>query len=106
MFPSSASQLQQPNGRSAPDPLLSCPVPHAPTDRIVLAHGEGARMTRRLIRDVLLNAFDNEYLRPMADSAVLPRFDGQVVMTTDSYVVSPLFFPGGDIGKLTVHGTI
>jgi hydrogenase expression/formation protein HypE len=75
-------------------------------DRILLAHGEGARLTRRLIRDVLLDAFDNDFLRPMADSAVLPRIDGQVVMTTDSYVVSPLFFPGGDIGKLAVNGTI
>jgi hydrogenase expression/formation protein HypE len=63
-------------------------------------------LTRRLIRDRLLDAFDNEFLRPMADAAVLPRIDGPVVMTTDSYVVSPLIFPGGDIGKLAVHGTI
>jgi hydrogenase expression/formation protein HypE len=59
-----------------------------------------------LIRDVLLDAFNNEFLRPMADAALLPPIDGQMVMTTDSYVVSPLFFPGGDIGKLAVHGTI
>jgi hydrogenase expression/formation protein HypE len=81
-------------------------VPQPPGDRILLAHGEGARLTRRLIRDVLLDAFDNQYLRPLADGAVLPPLAGSLVMTTDSYVVSPLFFPGGDIGKLAVHGTI
>src|SRR5215831_8307940 len=75
-------------------------------DRIVLAHGEGARLTRCLIRDVLLDAFDNEYLRPLSDAAVLPPIDGQLALATDSYVVSPLFFPGGDIGKLAVHGTV
>lgn len=88
------------------EPLLSCPMPHPAGDRILLAHGEGARLSRRLIREVLLDAFDNEFLRPLADSAVLPCFEGQPVMTTDSYVVSPLFFPGGDIGTLAVHGTI
>jgi hydrogenase expression/formation protein HypE len=54
----------------------------------------------------MLEAFDNEYLRPLADGAVLAPVVGQLVMTTDSYVVSPLFFPGGDIGKLAVNGTI
>ena len=95
-----------PNARPNSGLSISCPVPHSPGERILLAHGEGARLTRRLIRDVLLDAFDNEFLRPMADAAVLPRIDGQVVMTTDSYVVSPLFFPGGDIGRLAVHGTV
>jgi hydrogenase expression/formation protein HypE len=83
-----------------------CPVPHAPTDRILLAHGEGGRLTRRLIRAVFLEALDNAFLRPLADAAILPAIDGQMVLTTDSYVVSPLFFPGGDIGVLAVHGTI
>jgi hydrogenase expression/formation protein HypE len=73
---------------------------------VLLAHGEGARLTRRLIREELLAAFDNEFLRPLADGAVLPALDGRVVFTTDSYVVSPLFFPGGDIGKLAVHGAV
>lgn len=75
-------------------------------DLVQLAHGEGAGLTRRLIREVLLEAFDNEFLRPLSDGAVLPHFNGQLVMSTDSYVVSPLFFPGGDIGKLAVHGTV
>jgi hydrogenase expression/formation protein HypE len=73
---------------------------------VLLAHGEGARLTRRLVRELLLEALDNEFLRPLADGAVLPAIDGPLVLTTDSYVVSPLFFPGGDIGKLAVHGTV
>ena len=85
---------------------LSCPVPLGPGERILLAHGEGARLTRRFIREVLLGALDNEYLRPLGDASVLPLLDGQLVVTTDSSVVSPLFFPGGDIGKLAVHGSV
>jgi hydrogenase expression/formation protein HypE len=85
---------------------LSCPVPHASSDRILLAHGEGGRLTRRLVRELLLPAFDNEYLRLLGDGAVLPAADGRLVLTTDGSVVSPLFFPGGDIGKLAVHGTV
>jgi hydrogenase expression/formation protein HypE len=85
---------------------VSCPVPHPAADRILLAHGEGGRLTRRLIRELLLPAFDNEFLRPLADGAVLPAPVGRLVITTDGSVVSPLFFPGGDIGKLAVHGAI
>src|SRR5262249_24282163 len=66
----------------------------------------GARLTRKLIADTLKPAFDNEWLRPLADAAVLPAINGPFALTTDSYVVSPLFFPGGDIGKLAVHGTV
>lgn len=84
----------------------ACPLPHPPGDRILLAHGEGARLSRRLVRDVVLEALDNEYLRPLADGATLPAIDGRLVLTTDSFVVSPLVFPGGDIGTLAVHGTV
>jgi hydrogenase expression/formation protein HypE len=87
-------------------PGVSCPLPHGPGERVLLAHGEGARLTRRLIREVLLGAFDNEFLRPLADASTLPPVDGPLVVTTDSSVVSPLFFPGGDIGKLAVHGSV
>jgi hydrogenase expression/formation protein HypE len=58
------------------------------------------------VRDILLPAFDNEFLRPLGDGAVLPAPEGKLVLTTDSSVVSPLFFPEGDIGKLAVHGTV
>ena len=94
------------NDESRLGPALACPVPHGVGDRILLAHGEGARLSRRLIRDVLLSAFDNHYLRPLSDGAVLPPILGQPVVSTDTYVVSPLFFPGGDTGKLAVHGTV
>lgn len=88
------------------EPSFSCPAPQPPGARVLLAHGEGARLSRRLVREVILEALDNEYLRPMADAALLPPVAGPLAFTTDSYVVSPLFFPGGDIGKLAVHGTI
>lgn len=73
---------------------------------MLLAHGEGARLTRRLIRDTILDAFSNDYLSLLGDGAILPPIDGSVVVSTDSYVVSPLFFPGGSIGDLAVNGTI
>lgn len=85
---------------------LTCPVPRAFNDQVLLAHGEGARLTRQLIRNLLASAFDNEFLRPLGDGAVLPAMNGRLVFSTDSYVVSPLFFPGGDIGRLSVFGTI
>ncbi len=83
-----------------------CPTPYADTERIQLAHGEGARLSRRLIRQELLAAFVNPFLAPLADAATLPELGGRLVMTTDSSVVNPLFFPGGDIGALAVHGAI
>ena len=85
---------------------LGCPVPRAEGERVLLAHGEGGRLTRRLIRELLLPRLDNDALRPLADGAVVAAPAGRMVLTTDSYVVSPLFFPGGDIGKLAVHGTV
>lgn len=84
----------------------SCPVPLGTGDRVLLAHGEGGRLTRRLIRDLLADLLDNPFLRPLADGAVLPGLDGELVLSTDGFVVSPLFFPGGDIGSLAVHGTV
>lgn len=87
------------------DPSI-CPRPFENTDHVLLAHGEGARLTRQLIHDIILPHFDNEWLSPLGDAAILPSMTGQPVITTDSYVVSPLFFPGGDIGQLSVFGTI
>lgn len=85
---------------------ITCPVPVGDGDCILLAHGEGARLTRRLIRQELLAAFGNPFLAPLSDAATLPDLGGRLVMTTDSSVVSPLFFPGGDIGKLAIHGAV
>jgi hydrogenase expression/formation protein HypE len=86
---------------------LSCPATaDAPSDRITLAHGEGGRLMRQLIERQIIPQLDNEYLRVAGDAAALPALRGPLAMTTDSFVVSPLFFPGGDIGSLSVYGTV
>ncbi|MEI7611057.1 MAG: hydrogenase expression/formation protein HypE [Rhodospirillaceae bacterium] len=74
--------------------------------RIDLGHGSGGRATAQLVAELFVPAFDNPWLAQGNDQAVLARPTGPLVMTTDSYVVSPLFFPGGDIGSLAVHGTV
>ena len=81
----------------------------APTDtvdRIVLAHGGGGELTGQLIQQHLLSQLNNERLAPLTDGAVLPWKAGELVFTTDSYVVTPLEFPGGDIGRIAVAGTV
>jgi hydrogenase expression/formation protein HypE len=75
-------------------------------ERIVLAHGSGGKATQTLIEAVFLEAFANPMLAPLEDGAVLTAHGGRLAFTTDSYVVSPLFFPGGDIGDLAVNGTV
>ncbi|NBC35237.1 hydrogenase expression/formation protein HypE [Novosphingobium sp. FSY-8] len=73
---------------------------------IEMAHGGGGRATARLIRQIFARHFANPLLDQGHDAAVLPRPVGRIVMTTDAHVVSPLTFPGGDIGSLSVHGTL
>lgn len=75
------------------------------TERIVLAHGGGGELTRRLIHDRFVALLANPLLNPLSDSAILP-VRGQIAFTTDSFVVQPLVFPGGDIGRLAVCGTV
>ncbi|HXU93587.1 MAG TPA: hydrogenase expression/formation protein HypE [Gallionella sp.] len=74
--------------------------------RVDMSHGSGGRAMAQLIEELFTDAFDNDYLRQGNDGALLPPTEGRLVMATDSHVVSPLFFPGGDIGCLSVHGTI
>jgi hydrogenase expression/formation protein HypE len=74
--------------------------------RITLSHGSGGKATQTLIEAVFLEAFSNPLLAPLEDGAVLEAHGGRLAFTTDSYVVSPLFFPGGDIGDLAVNGTV
>ncbi|MBO1008216.1 hydrogenase expression/formation protein HypE [Acidovorax sp. SD340] len=79
--------------------------------RIDMSHGAGGKAAAQLIDELFLAAFDNAFLRQGDDGAVLalPGFDpaqGRIVMATDGHVVSPLFFPGGDVGCLSVHGTV
>lgn len=74
--------------------------------RIDLAHGSGGRAMAQLIEELFARHLDNPFLAQGDDGAVLPGADGRLVMATDSHVISPLFFPGGDIGSLSVHGTL
>ena len=75
-------------------------------DKILLSHGEGGKRTRDLIAKVIARYFDNPVLAPFLDSGLLGRIEGEIAFTTDGYVVTPPFFPGGDIGRLAVCGTV
>jgi hydrogenase expression/formation protein HypE len=75
-------------------------------DRITMAHGAGGKATHTLIEAVFLEAFRNPLLAPLEDQAVFSIDGTRLAMTTDSFVVSPLFFPGGDIGDLAINGTV
>ena len=74
-------------------------------DRIDMSHGAGGITTAALIDEVFKEAFGNEYLNTMADSTVVPGAD-RIAVTTDSFVIRPLFYKGGDIGRLAVCGTV
>ena len=75
-------------------------------DKITIAHGSGGKMTHELIKNVFLKHFDNEVLNNTEDSAVVDVSSKQIAFTTDSFVVKPIFFPGGDIGKIAICGTV
>jgi hydrogenase expression/formation protein HypE len=89
---------------------LNCPVPRVADDRIVLAHGGGGRLTHQLIEKIFMPAFGNPALEQRHDGAVLPlnglATGSRLAFTTDSFVVRPLIFPGGDIGDLAINGTV
>ena len=73
---------------------------------IQLDQGSGGRATHELVEDLFIRFLRNDYLGQMNDSALVEVYGGQIAMTTDSYVVDPIFFPGGNIGSLAVHGTV
>ncbi len=83
----------------------NCPVPFSSFDAITLAHGSGGKLTDQLIRELFISELDNSWLRESHDGAVL-EIEGRLAFTTDSFVVSPIFFPGGNIGDLSVNGTV
>lgn len=85
---------------------LACPTPHTEQDRVQLGHGSGGKMSAALVREVFLPHFDNDVLSRLGDGAMVDVGGVDVVVTTDTFVVSPLEFPGGDIGSLAVHGTL
>jgi hydrogenase expression/formation protein HypE len=85
----------------------ACPVPRVETQRVLLGHGSGGQLSAELLRDVILPSLGTApSADAMEDGAVLHIDGPDLVMSTDSYVVSPLFFPGGDIGCLAVNGTV
>lgn len=83
-----------------------CPLPRGEHDRVQLGHGSGGKMSAQLLREHFLPRFGNVYLAPLGDGAVVPVEGGEIVLSTDTFVVSPLEFPGGNIGHLAVHGTV
>lgn len=85
---------------------LECPLPAASDECIRLGHGSGGRLSQQLLQDVILPHFSNHWLQQGHDSALLAFGNEQLAFTTDSFVIHPLFFPGGDIGKLAVYGTV
>jgi hydrogenase expression/formation protein HypE len=87
-------------------PTLACPSPIASYPTILLAHGGGGKLTHQLIESIFIPAFANPALEQRHDGATLALGNQQIAFSTDSYVVHPLFFPGGDIGMLAVNGTV
>jgi hydrogenase expression/formation protein HypE len=92
---------------AATGPLFgSCPLPIFEHKNIVLGHGSGGKLTAELISKVFLPAFANPILDKLDDQAVIDINGARLAFTTDSFVVTPIFFPGGDIGRLAVNGTV
>src|SRR5579862_4037052 len=85
---------------------LNCPAPLASGDRVLLGHGSGGKLSADLIAKVFVQAFHNPVLDRLDDQAIVNVNGTRLAFTTDSFVVKPLFFPGGDIGSLAVHGTV
>ncbi|RCK72839.1 MAG: [NiFe] hydrogenase metallocenter assembly protein HypE [Ignavibacteriae bacterium] len=85
---------------------LSCPIPISEYDTITIAHGGGGTLMHQLIQKMFLSQFDNQYLNLQHDGAILEIDSNKIAFSTDTYVVQPIFFPGGDIGELAVYGTV
>jgi hydrogenase expression/formation protein HypE len=87
-------------------PGESCPVPVLEHRQIILGHGSGGKLTQELIERLFLPRFNNKYLAQLNDQALLDVNGLRLAFTTDSFVVTPIFFPGGDIGRLAINGTV
>jgi len=86
--------------------LGACPIPISDYPNVLLAHGGGGSLSQMLIEGMFAPAFANSWLDPLHDGAVIDIDQGRLAVSTDSFVISPMFFPGGDIGSLAVHGTV
>ena len=89
-----------------PDFIAACPIPISQYPHVLMAHGGGGTPMHRLLEDIFGKAFSNPILDTRHDSAQFTVPPGPLAMTTDSYVVRPIFFPGGDIGSMAIHGTV
>ncbi len=85
---------------------MDCGLPFSASDQILMSHGGGGRMMQKLLRDVIMPELKNEWLDQENDASVFEVTNGKLAFTTDSFVVKPLVFPGGDIGKLAIYGTV
>ncbi|NQV50527.1 MAG: hydrogenase expression/formation protein HypE [Candidatus Marinimicrobia bacterium] len=85
---------------------LSCPVPILTHDTVQLAHGAGGKLSNEMIEKIFLPRFLNATLEKMEDQAILHNPGGRIAFSTDTFVVDPIFFPGGDIGDLAINGTV
>jgi hydrogenase expression/formation protein HypE len=104
-----SSEVGEKAAAITPEMFGSCPVPVSQYDRVLLGHGSGGRLSADLVQQLFLPAFRNDILARLEDQAVCslaPHAAGRIAFTTDSFVVKPIFFPGGDIGSLAVNGTI
>ncbi len=84
----------------------ACPIPITQYPRVLMAHGGGGKLMHQLLENIFGEAFSNPILDQRHDSAQFAVQSGKLAMTTDSYVVRPIFFPGGDIGSMAIHGTV
>jgi hydrogenase expression/formation protein HypE len=84
----------------------SCPIPTSQYPHVLMAHGGGGKLMHQLLENVFGKAFSNPILNSRHDSAQFTVPPGKLAMTTDTYVVRPIFFPGGDIGSIAIHGTV
>jgi hydrogenase expression/formation protein HypE len=89
-----------------PEFSVACPLPLGQYPQVLMAHGGGGKLSQWLLDEIFLPAFSNPILDRRLDAGVFEAPAGRLAMTTDSYVVQPLFFPGGDIGSMAVHGTV
>jgi hydrogenase expression/formation protein HypE len=85
---------------------LNCPIPLNEYDKVLLAHGGGGKLSDQLIHKMFFSQLDNSYLRKAHDGATLDVPPGRLAFSTDSYIIQPIFFPGGNIGELAVNGTV
>ncbi len=103
--------MTEPNDKLEPESTLEfsgthCPLPLRDYPNIILGHGGGGKLSGELVEHIFLPAFENDLLAGLADSVVFDVAKGRLAFSTDSYVVQPLFFPGGSIGDLAVNGTV